>query len=129
MDNLINITFNETEYYLTTGEIILFIILTLYLIINISGIIEIIKKKYPQKILILVTTLIIFQTFSLLGSEGDLSYNDPLETAFSTTMTYYIAIIAYYIGYFISGILSTIILLVYINYHDKLNNKNISLRK
>ena len=120
MENTIYITIGEIYFSCKIGEIISFVILALYLIINISGLREIEKKKYPTKVLYIVIPLMVLQTLSLLGSKGDIGYPFP-----DGKVVINFGVIAYYIGFFILGILSTSILFFYIQYWDKVTKKNI----
>lgn len=122
MENTIYINFENIYFSCKIGEIVAFVILVLYLIINISGIIEIERKKYPTKVFYIVIPLMTMQTLSLLGSEGNLEY--PFSNECFSDLTFYVSIVAYYVGYFICGIISTIILFVCINHYDKVAKKN-----
>lgn len=117
MENTIYINFENIYFSCKIGEIVAFVILVLYLIINIFGIREIKKKKYPTKVFYIVIPLMIMQTLSLFGSEGNLEY--PFSNESFSDLTFYVSIVAYYIGFFIWGIISTIILFVCINHYDK----------
>lgn len=97
------------------GYIVLLIILT----ICIAGIVEIVKNKYPSGILIPVIILLLIQIGAILGANGNISYKGSTSDEFSSDLTFYVGIVAYYIGYFIWGIISTIILFVCINHYDK----------
>ena len=121
MENTIYISFGDIYFSCKIGEIVAWVLLAFYLIINISGIREIEKKKYPTKIFFIVIPLMVFQTFSLLGSEGNIGY--PFVNEGYSGFVFYAGIVAYYIGYFITGITSTLILFFYIQHFDKVTNK------
>lgn len=101
-----------------------YIVLIIILICCISGIIEIIRKKYPKAILFLIIPLLIIQTGAVLGTGGSITYNGTPESEFTSETMYYIGIAVYYISYFIWGILATIILLIYTSHYNKIAEKN-----
>lgn len=101
-----------------------YIVLIIILICCISGIVEIIRKKYPKAILFLIIPLLIIQTGAVLGAGGNIAYNGATESEFTSEIMYYIGIAIYYIVYFIWGILATIILLIYTSHYNKIAEKN-----
>ena len=120
MENIISISLGDIYFGIKIGEIVAWILLALYLIINISGIREIEKKKYPTKVFYIVIPLMIIQTLSLLCSEGNIGY--PFLNEGYSGFVFYAGMVAYYIGYFITGIASTLILFFYIQHWDKVTN-------
>ncbi len=80
-----------------------YIILGLLIIICIAGNKEIIAKKYPKKAIYIADVLMVIQTFTVLGGSGKLILSIP-----------------YCLGYFSTGLLSLIILALYINHYNKI---------
>ena len=101
-----------------------YLVLIIILICCISGIVEIVRKKYPKAILFLIIPLLIIQTGAVLGAGGNITYNGLSESEFSSEAMYHIGIAVYYIGYYIWGILATVILLIYTSHYNKIAEKN-----